>query len=303
MRKANVGNIFSPILSLHGVLNKEMLVPLELAVSGPNHNRCLAAIDPSTLDLPPDLAFPNHEAFQSACMAAKEFASSSPLLSLLPKQIGGIDSVNIAAAFVFYTMEQPFPFYLLITRPLNVQGMRSKASLECQLPFLKLLTVAIRSVPRDSEYWFKGVVYRGVSIEQSPALKKKYQEYEKEFEPGRSITFAAPTSSTTDDAVASRFTKGVQFIIQGDGECGPGGVLLRPFDLSAFEEAEVLIEGPFIGEVVARSKVPPGDTLVVFLKRKQSSITYLNDSYLPTGMVSVGNCFIWYQRMKHLLKL
>ena len=49
-----------------------------------------------------------------------------------------------------------------------------------------------------------------MSIEGNPILKAKYDDYKNAFAASTKITFAAPTSTTTNSAIASDFTKGIQ---------------------------------------------------------------------------------------------
>ena len=94
----------------------------------------------------------------------------------------------------------------------------------CTGSYLKLLTLALRALPKDSSYWFKGALYRGLDTSKSPLLREKYDNY--------------ATSFSICSKVAGSFTKGIQ-IVWTDGE----GARLK--DLSAFiDEDEVLVEGP-----------------------------------------------------------
>ncbi len=113
-----------------------------------------------------------------------------------------------------------------------------KAPHPCTGSYLKLLTLALRAFPKDSSYWFKGALYRGLDTSKSPLLREKYDNYATSFVVGTIITFPAPTSFSICSKVAGSFTKGIQ-IVWTDGE----GVRLK--DLSAFiDEDEVLVEGP-----------------------------------------------------------
>ena len=192
-------------------------------------------------------------------------AASSPLLMLLPEIIDGIKRIEFVGSMLIFTVEEPCSVYRLITHPLNVNGVRSKAALRCQLRYLKLLTLALQSVPRESDYWFTGVVYRGVNIEESAALQWKYENYNEAFKPGMTLVFAAPTSTTKSSSTAGQFTKGIQFVFQGDRpDSGPGGVVLKAGDLSVYCEEEVLLEAPCTFTVVAATKVE--NTVVVVLQ-------------------------------------
>ena len=200
---------FRPILPLQGMLNDVPLCTLEEAVAG-NGGVCLASCDAAALSLAAGVTIPPRFQLVSLCAAALEMAEYSPLSKLIPSQVLGIDRLNLVAAIILYTMEDPFPFYRLVTQPLNVNGIRLKAQLINQLPYLKLLTVALRYVPRDSEYWSEKVLYRGVNIEGIPSLQEKYDHFETAFAPGVKMTFSAPTSTSTNSKVAGNFTKGIQ---------------------------------------------------------------------------------------------
>ena len=255
-----LGDVFRPIFPLLGMLNGQQLITLFDAVAGQRGN-CLADCDLSAFDLPPGVVMPSLPDLQTLCEEVLHMAKSSPLMRKLPETVDGVDRANLLAALIFYTVEDPFPFYLLVSQPLNVSGVRSKLQLTCQLPFLKLLTVAIAAVTRDGEYWYSGVLYRGVKVEGSKILKAKYDDYIAAFAPGTKVTFAAPTSATTNSVVASSFTRGIQYVIQGERpDCGPGGVALKAGDLSVYAEDEVLLPAPLSFEVVACTKV---DTTVV----------------------------------------
>ena len=234
------------------------------AVAGGDGNS-LADCDISAIDLPEGFVMLDRPGLTTLCEVVLEMAESSPLLSLLPEIIEGINRTEFVGATILYTMEEPCCLYRLLTHPLNVNGIRSKASLRCQLRYLKLLTMALHLVPRDSEYWYTGVVYRGVSTEGSAALQWKYENFKEAFKPGTQLVFAAPTSATKDSSIAGIFTKGIQFVFQGDRpDSGPGGVTLKAGDLSVYNEEEVLLASPSTFCVVAATKVQ--ETVVVVLQ-------------------------------------
>ena len=241
------GDVFRSILPLHNMLNDVEVTSLVEAVASGDGNS-LVDCDISSLDLPEGFQMLDRSGLTTLCEAVLEMAENSPLLSLLPESVEGIRSVELIGALILNTMEEPCCLYRLITNPLNVNGVRSKATLKCQLRYLKLLTIALRVVPRSSEYWYTGVVYRGVSIEGNAALQSKYENFKEAFKPGTQIVFAAPTSTTTDSSIAGMFTKGIQFVFQGDSpNSGPGGVKLKPGDLSVYSnEEELLLEAPIV---------------------------------------------------------
>ena len=294
-RHCLLGDVFRPIISLLGMLNGVPLVTLLESVA-----ECIgdsiADCDPS--NLPAGFVLPSRAELATLCKVVLEMAEVSPLLKKLPQTVDGIDRINLVGALILYTMEEPCAVYRLISQPLNVNGVRSKAQLSCQLRYLKLLSVALRLVPKDSEYWFSGVVYRGVSIDGNPILQAKYDDYKTAFAQGTRITFAAPTSTTTNDEIAAYFAKGIQYVIQGDRpDNGPGGVMLKSGDLSIYNEDEVLLAAPMTFEVVAALKVE--NTVVVVMQvalsimrsacflcpliriwsqTKQSNMSYLTES-------------------------
>jgi hypothetical protein len=266
--------VFRPILPLLHMLNDVVTVPLIEAVAG-GDGSSLADCDVSVLVLPEGFVLLDRPSLETLCELVLEMAENSPLLLLLPATIYGISRKDLVGALIIYTMEEPCPLYRLLNHPLNVNGVRSKASLRCQLRYLKLLTIAMQAIPRESEYWYTGVVYRGMSIEGNPALQWKYENFEEAFKIGTQLVFAAPTSTTKDSSIAAKFTKGIQFVFQGDTpDCGPGGLMLKEGDLSFYAEQEILLEAPCTFWVVAATKVQ--ETVVVVLQvpetRSQSDI-------------------------------
>ena len=259
-----LGDVFRPILPLLHSLNDVPTVTLIEAVAGGDGNS-LADSDISGFNLPQGFELPDRPGLTTLCEVVLEMAANSPLLALLPETIDGINRIEFVGAKILYTLEEPCSLYRLVTHPLNVNGVRSKAALICQLRYLKLLTLALQYVPRDSDYWYTGVVYRGVNIEESAALQWKYDNYNEAFKPGVTLVFAAPTSTTKNSSTAGQFTKGIQFVFQGDRpDCGPGGVLLKAGDLSVYYEEEVLLAAPCTFIVVAVTKVE--NTVVVVLQ-------------------------------------
>lgn len=99
-------------------------------------------------------------------------------------------------------------FYRLLTQPLSIAGVRSKAQPTNQLLYFKLLIVALRSVPRNSEYWCEKVLYRGNNIEGNPILQEKYENYKTVYAPGVKLALPAPTSTTINSEIAGKLLKG-----------------------------------------------------------------------------------------------
>ena len=274
MSRFALGDVFRPILPLQSMLDDVDIVPLSEAVA------CLASADVKSYGLS-DL--PSKHTLITICDGVLETALASSLMQHLPPVMHGIDSSNFVGALTMYTMETPYPFYKLLTIPLNVQGVRSTDSLSAQMKFLKLISLALRAVPKTSEFWCDKPVYRGVSVEKSVLLKTKFDNYETAFASKTKITFAAPTSTTLSAKKASKFTDGIQYVIQGEHGAGPGGVYLKPGDVSVFDEEEVLLEAPLVCEVVAATK--PENTVIVFLRVISTKMTYLSKP--PSASVRV----------------
>jgi hypothetical protein len=57
-----------------------------------------------------------------------------------------------AAALFLYTAEHPYPLYSCITAPLNISGACTLQSLQQQLPFIKLFSLALCCLPKDGPY-------------------------------------------------------------------------------------------------------------------------------------------------------
>ena len=256
-KRANLfGNVFRSILPLIHMLDDVPFVSLTAAVAGDDGNS-LADCDLSAIDLPPGFKMEDRCGLRTLCELVLEMAKRSPLLALLPETMEGVNRIEFVGALILYSMEEPCGLYRLITNPLNVHGVRSKAALRCQLRYLKLLTVALQIVPKDCEYWYTGVIYRGVSTEGDAALQQKYENFKDDFKPGTQLVFAAPATATKVPSTAGQFTKGFQFVFQGDRpDRGPGGVMLKAGDLSVYEEEEeVLLVSPSTFTVVAATKV------------------------------------------------
>jgi hypothetical protein len=105
--------------------------------------------------------------------AALEYARLSKVTLEMPPVCEGIKAEQLVATFFLWSMESPFALYLapfypsplspldltrccsyrFVTNPLNVHGTRSTESLQQQLPLIKLLCIAHRSIPRKSPFW------------------------------------------------------------------------------------------------------------------------------------------------------
>ena len=145
--------IFQPILPLTLMCDAVTLDannPLLVAVVGPGP--CILNVDPAPLGLTQPR--PTLAQLRTMVMCALECAQDSDALRLLPPTFEGVAAVQIVAVYFFWSMENPFPAYRLITNPLNVSGTRSKEALEQQLPLIKLLCIAHRAIPRNSALWY-----------------------------------------------------------------------------------------------------------------------------------------------------
>jgi hypothetical protein len=215
-----IGHLSASIAPLLWMLDGVKTVSLKEAVAGSGG---LAGCDPAIFG---PLISPDK--MRIICDNCLDTARASPLMKHLPKTIEGLPAEDFVAAFALYTMETPFPFYKLLTKALNVSGIRSKEKLLFQLPYLKILSVGLENIPRKSLYWCLRVLYRGLDVTKSPMLQEKYDNYQTAFAPGTKITFAAPTSTTTNSSVAGQFTRGIQFVFQGaTPDRGPGGIVLN----------------------------------------------------------------------------
>jgi hypothetical protein len=256
--------LWAPLASLQHMLDDIPLVPLSEALS------ILCSID---RDVNPTLV-------QDMCNDALFRAGRSPLLSLFPKNLdlGLAAHLDLVAALIIYTFHEPVHIFSLICDPLNKSGVRKLENVKKVLPYLKLLTVAQRSVPHSSDYFFDGKfskspLYRGVSIDKNPRLKENYVNYKEAYANGKKITFTAPTSTTITTATAAQFTQGIQFVIHD-----AHGIRLKSDDLSVFDEDEVLLEAPVVGSVEACAYTPGGTLVVILRVMPHQPMAYLSRS-------------------------
>jgi hypothetical protein len=256
--------IWAPVAELQHMLDDEPLVPLSHALS------VLCSID---RDVDPALV-------QEMCDDALFRAGRSPLLALFKKNLdlGQASTLDLVAALIIYTFHDPVHIFSMICDPLNKSGVRKLENFTKLKAFLKLLTVAQRSVPRNSDYFFDGKsshspLYRGVSIDKNPRLKANCENYKEAYASGKIITFTAPTSTTTTAATAAQFTKGIQFVIH-DAQ----GIRLKSDDLSVFDEDEVLLEAPFVGSVESCACLPDGSLVVSLRVNPNQPMAYLSRS-------------------------
>ena len=104
---------------------------------------------------------PTRAQLTTMVMCALECAQDSDALLLLPPVFEGVAAVQLVAVYFLWSMERPFPVYRFITNPLNVSGTRSVVSLQQQLPFIKMLCIAHRCIPRGSPFWCLGLLPPG----------------------------------------------------------------------------------------------------------------------------------------------
>ena len=149
-----VDGIFQPrsILSLTlmcDAVNLDPKNPLLVASVGPGP--CILNVELAPLGVKQPR--PTRDQLVTMVNCALESARGSDATRLIQSASKGIAAVELVATYFFWSMESPFPAYRYITDPLNVSGARSKESLEQQLPLIKLLCIAHRSIPRNSTLW------------------------------------------------------------------------------------------------------------------------------------------------------
>jgi hypothetical protein len=149
-----VDGIFQPrsILSLTlmcDAVNLDPKNPLLVAIVGPGP--CILNVELAPLGVKQPR--PTRDQLVTMVNCALESARGSDATRLIQSASKGIAAVELVATYFFWSMESPFPAYRYITDPLNVSGARSKESLEQQLPLIKLLCIAHRSIPRNSTLW------------------------------------------------------------------------------------------------------------------------------------------------------
>jgi hypothetical protein len=164
------------LMPLLGMLDDVAIVPLELALLGDGSASapCLLRMDVAVVGV---RSAPTRPQLVSICALAKQMVAGSEAARLLPPTCYGVPTLDLLAAVFLYTLEKPYPLYSCITVPLNVSGKRTLPSLVQQLPYLKLFTLGLRSLPPGPTYHFKGALYRGVDISRSAAFKAKYDSH------------------------------------------------------------------------------------------------------------------------------
>jgi hypothetical protein len=283
-RRANIlaAGIFQPIAPLLNMCNPVPLDPHEpllVAIVGPGN--CILNIDPAPFGL--EQPRPTRDQLTDMVNSALFLARRSDVTRRMPPVCEGIDAVQLVAVFFLWSMENPFRIYRLITDPLNVRGVRTVESLRDQLPLIKLLCIAHRSIPRSSDLWYlpqprsstpphlfcmlNGPLYRGINIDLNAIMRAKYDTYETSFAVNTLITFPAPTACSTNSVVAGNFTNGIQFVIEN-----AGGVSLCENQLSVYNEGEVMLPFPSSFRVTARSKVQ--NTVVVVINAVDAPMAY-----------------------------
>eukprot|EP01012_Entosiphon_sulcatum_P002999 TRINITY_DN10794_c0_g1_i2.p1 TRINITY_DN10794_c0_g1~~TRINITY_DN10794_c0_g1_i2.p1 ORF type:complete len:763 (+),score=132.83 TRINITY_DN10794_c0_g1_i2:23-2290(+) len=143
------------------------------------------------------------------------------------------------AAIASYTLESPFALYKLLNAPLHRAGSATPADLQPCRPYLRLLLEALRALPfchDPSTELYRGVAVPANSDSYLLTLRDDPQQFVR-----RVLTFAAPTSTTTDYHKAKAHTRGngVVFVLRGIPRAK------RISSLSCHQlEDEVLIEPP-----------------------------------------------------------
>jgi hypothetical protein len=245
-----------PYGGYNGILDEITTVSLLLALlgTGSSKYRCIASGYPLL----------NRAHLQSMHDASVRHVSSSEALQLFPSNIPALD---VLAAVAIMTMGQPLKLEQSINSTLRHlgDGFLNDVCADEFLniaPFYKLYLLALFSIPKQSKYWFKGVLYRGLSISSS-----SLDDFRESHNPGCVFTFHHAVSFSDDPCTASNFGN-IQFIWP-EGE----GFLLR--DLSFWpSEREVLVGAPSCFKVVTADNVD--EKLVFTIQRVPCSFCFLS---------------------------
>jgi hypothetical protein len=100
-----------------------------------------------------------------------------------------------------YTVELPIAFFVYVNTVLNTQD---RVGLRHIAPFMRLLIKALYAL-EDSGFCGTAQAYRGIRIGSSPAMQRKFNNYETVFQQGSLITFAGFTSVTRLASNAQQF--------------------------------------------------------------------------------------------------
>ena len=241
---------------------------LAATVLGPGH--CLLNVDPSILCGTLKNRRPTRPDLMAMTSKAVEMANQSPILKELPPLCEGIDTHELIAAFFFFTMEEPYPVYRLVTDLFVYNGQRE--SWKQQRSFIKLLLVAHRCIPHadDGPFYYNGPVFFGIGENSDAPLKEILENPELHFVVGQKIALAAPIfCSASPEQVRLRYPTGISVQIEN-----PGAVKLVPGVLSSCGELEYLPIFPLKVEVNFCKKVGTG--WCVTLEVVTSMVTYLS---------------------------
>lgn len=264
---------FERLEALSGMLDDIEIVTLEVALLGDSDStNCLFRLNPSDVGHKGDI-LPADVALMIQC--ARENVQSSDAARILPSNIHGVSTIDLLASMCLFTMEHPIPIYRYITVPLNGSAACTPKSLKNQLPFMKLLSLGIRALrclPEDGPYFFRGSLYRGLNIHQSRQLRAAYDTYTDAYKVGSTVIFPAPCECSTTDEVARCYSSGIMFIMTDSTG-------IRLHQISAFPGTDaVMIDGPSFWEVIA-AHMTSTETLVVILKRAPAVLQYLSEDF------------------------
>lgn len=242
----DIGDLSSSVASLNHCLRDVPIVDVMQAVVGPGP--CLLkAISKSSV------------AKLRSMVTAHEFECEQA-------RLGGI-SWQQKLVIRLYTAEVPFKLYRVLNAPFNAPK-RTASSITNQSPFMKLLLNAVRTLAKKGScFSYVGPAYRGVRVADNKELKSKFDNYNKAFQVGRRLTFAAFTSLSLSDTTAESF--GDQVLFQFTRVQG-----VRISDISVVpSEMEILVEPPAVFEVKSCAKFH--GVLSVVLEAVDSPLKYL----------------------------
>jgi hypothetical protein len=156
-----------------------------------------------------------------------------------------------------------FPFY----NPDN----RDHDSLRNQLPFMKYMLRSFDALYGVPNLSYTGPGYRGMQVEASPYLTRKYRNWQQEFEVGKKLTFPSFTSVSLSIQIAEEYAvAGERIIFKFMLVVG-----LRLRDISSENEQEVLLKPPAVF-IIRGADMKTDGTLDVLLEvDTTSTLTYL----------------------------
>lgn len=185
-------------------------------------------------------------------------------------------SAELKLALRLYSAEQPqpTPLYRVLNSPFHASD-RSLALFANQAPFLRLLLQATRRLSAlGAPYAYDGPAFRGVRVQGSADLQRRYDNYQEAFPVGGRLTFAAFTSVSLEDSEAAKFAGGAASHALYYTFTRVRGV--RIAGLSALpNEAEVLLEPPAVFTILQRQKLHGVVTVVLEAVELSDSWRYL----------------------------